>query len=130
MQNASENGERKVTILLTLMLNTLNSSLTMIKNVSYKINNKDISNSNLYLILFACNKLSEIIDLLPDDEFKKYFKTIMKENLSKMTCYIIDNTSQINCNDFYENFLKRKKVNKEILSKVQLKTGGWGGLMI
>jgi hypothetical protein len=74
--------------------------------------------------------LSEIIDLLPDDEFKKYFKTTMKENLSKMKCYIIDNNSQINCNDFYENFLKRKKVNKEILSKVQLKTGGWRGLMI
>jgi hypothetical protein len=130
MQNASENGDRKVTMFLTLMLSTLNSSLIMIKNVSYKINSKDISNSNLYLILFAYNKLSEIIDLLPDDEFKKYFKTTMKENLSKMTCYVIDNNSQINCNDFYENFLKRKKVNKEILSKVQLKTGGWGGLMI
>jgi len=130
MQNDSENGDRKVSFFITLMLNTLNSSLIMMKNVSYKINNKDISNSNLYLITFACNKLSEIIDLLPDDEFKKYFKTTMKENLLKMTCYVINNNSQINCNDFYENFLKRKKVNKEILSKVQLKTGGWGGLMI
>jgi hypothetical protein len=130
MQNDSENGDRKVSFFINLMLNTLNSSLIMMKNVSYKINNKDISNSNLYLIIFACNKLSEIIDLLPDDEFKKYFKTTMKENLLKMTCYVINNNSQINCNDFYENFLKRKKVNKEILSKVQLKTGGWGGLMI
>ena len=108
MQNDSENGDRKVSFFITLMLNTLNSSLIMMKNVSYKINNKDISNSNLYLITFACNKLSEIIDLLPDDEFKKYFKTTMKENLLKMTCYVINNNSQINCNDFYENFLKRK----------------------
>ena len=74
---------------------------------------------NLYLIIFVCNKLSEIIDLLPDDEFKKYFKTTIKENLLKMTCYVINNNSQINCKDFYENFLKRKKVNKEILSKTR-----------
>ena len=129
MQNASENGDRKVTMFLILMLYTLNSSLIMIKNVSYKINNKDISNSNLYLILFACNKLAEIVDKLPNDEFKNFFIKIMKENLSKMTCYVIDNNSQINCNDFYENFLKRKKVNEELLSKIELKTGGFGGLM-
>jgi hypothetical protein len=102
----------------------------MIKNVSYEINNKDINNSNLYLITVACNKLSEIVYKLPDNEFKRYFKETMKENLSQMTCYVIDNNLKINCNDFYENFLKRKKVNEEILSKVKLKTGGVGSLVL
>jgi hypothetical protein len=129
MSKISEDADRKVTFLATSLLDTLQSSLTMIEVVSYKMNNKDIGNSNLYLIIFACDKLAEIIDKLPNDDFKKFFETTMKENLSKMSCYIIDTRSEINCNDFYENFLKRKRVNSELLSKAKLKKGGFGGLM-
>jgi hypothetical protein len=129
-ENADTDAYEKVSRFASYLLYTISSSLTMIKAVSYKIKNKDLDNSNLYLIIFACDKLAEIIDKLPVNKFQKYCETTLKKDLSKMSCYIIDKRSEINCNDFYENFLKRRKVNKEILSKVELKKGGFGGLMI
>jgi hypothetical protein len=131
-QNADENADaiKKVTFLAKSLLFTIESSLTLIEKISDEIQIKNIGNSNLYLIIFTCNKIAEIIDQLPNDEFKKYCETIVKKNLSEISCYIVDKSSKINCNDFYENFLKHKKVNQEILSKVQLKKGGVGGLMI
>jgi hypothetical protein len=129
MQNTLEDADRKVTFFINFMLHTLNSSLVMIQNLSYKINNKDIDNSNLYFIVFACDKLAVIVNSLPDNEFNNFFKTLMKKKLSKLTCYVIDNNSKITCNDFYEIFLKRKRINEEILSKVKLQKGGFGGLL-
>jgi hypothetical protein len=129
-ENADTDAYEKVSFFATTLLYTISSSLTMIEAVSYKIKNKDLDNSNLYLIVFACDKLAEIIDKLPVNEFQKYCETTMKKDLSKMSCYIVDKRSEINCNDFYENFLKRKMVNEELLSKVELKKGGLGGLMI
>jgi hypothetical protein len=89
-ENADTDAYEKVSFFATTLLYTISSSLTMIEAVSYKIKNKDLDNSNLYLIVFACDKLAEIIDKLPVNEFQKYCETTLKKDLSKMSCYIVD----------------------------------------
>ena len=56
VENADTDADEKVSHFASHLLYTVSSSLTMIKEVSFKIKNKEIDNSNLYLIIFACDK--------------------------------------------------------------------------
>lgn len=125
----NKDAKERVTFFLSLILDAQNSSLSMIKDLSDEAY-YSVSNSKLYLVTFACNKISEIIDKLPEGEIKTFLRNETKRELEKLTCYVIDKNSSINCNDFYEIFLKRKNVNKEILKKVKKIKGGFGGLML
>lgn len=86
----------------------------------------DTQNKQLYTIIkiiTICNDLNELVNILPKDEFRRNFQTALLSELQKYTCY---KGMQINCLDFYNNFVKRQQVNKQILKKVNQQMGGMG----
>lgn len=86
----------------------------------------DTQNKQLYSIIkiiTICNDLNKLVNILPKDEFRTNFQTALLSELQKYTCYT---GMQINCLDFYNNFVKRQQVNTEILKKVKLQQGGMG----
>lgn len=89
----------------------------------------DLQNTKLYTtikIIFICYQLNKLVDLLPEDDFKDKYKIALSLELKKYSCYRIDAENQINCLDFYSDFVKRKNVNSQILKTVKLQEGGMG----
>ncbi len=114
-----------------LILATCSAGFKMVDIMADKLKNNDDKNKCLYFIILTCNGLAEINDLLPKDEFQEYINKQTQTALSGITCYIIDNDTKINCNDFYNQNIKRKQINSQILSTVKLQTGGGlGGLLV
>ena len=94
--------------------------------------NNDLQNTKLYItikIITICYQLNKLLDALPEDDFKDNFRKSLLAELKKYTCYRIDEGNQINCLDFYSNFVKRKNVNSQILKNVKLQEGGMGIMM-
>lgn len=89
--------------------------------------NDDLQNTKLYTtikIIFICYQLNKLVEMLPQDDFKDMFKNALSLELKKYSCYRIDAGNQINCLDFYSDFVKRKNVNSQILKTVKLQKGG------
>lgn len=88
----------------------------------------DTQNKKLYKIIeliTICNDLNKLVNILPKDEFRRNFQTALLSELQKYTCY---KGMQINCLDFYNNFVIRQQVNEQIKKKDQkkLQKGGMG----
>jgi hypothetical protein len=93
---------------------------------------QDLQNTNLYKtiqIIEICYNLEKMANALPEDMFKTNLKQVFSLELPKHTCYTIDENSQINCLDFYNNYIKRKEVNAQILKQVKKQEGGMGMML-
>jgi len=93
---------------------------------------QDLQNTNLYKtiqIIEICYNLEKMANALPEDIFKTNLNQVFSLELPKYTCYTIDENSQINCLDFYNNYIKRKEVNAQILKQVKKQEGGMGMML-
>ncbi len=115
----------------SLLLDSTTLALNKIQTLS-KVK-QNLENTNLYKtmkIIEECYNLEKMVNALPEDIFKTNLKKLFSLELPKYTCYTIDKDSQINCLDFYNNYLKRKEVHSQILNTVKKQEGGMGGIML
>ena len=70
-------------------------------------------------IIEECYNFEKMVNDLPEDIFKTNLKQVFSIELQKNICFTIDEKSQINCLDFYNNYIKRKEVHAQILKTVK-----------
>lgn len=95
--------------------------------------NKDWQNEDLVKIVKIIEiiyDLHKLVEHLPQDDFKTKMKRALSKKLKMYTCYSQVDGLPINCLDFYNNYLKRKEVNSQILKEVKKQEGGMGGIML
>jgi hypothetical protein len=93
---------------------------------------QDLQNTNLkktIKIIEECYNLEKMVNALPEDIFKTNLKQVFSIELPKYICFTIDEYSQINCLDFYNNYIKRKEVHAQILKTVKKQEGGMGMML-
>lgn len=80
-------------------------------------------------IIEECYNFEKMVNDLPEDIFKTNLKQVFSIELQKNICFTIDEKSQINCLDFYNNYIKRKEVHAQILKTVKKQEGGMGMML-